>query len=82
MAEYLVPIINVKVFGFRYCAILGSWTRSREFHLLIVPHWMLVLPLTALAAYLILWKPRQAGAGQKCEPCVPETTQQSLTDLR
>ena len=48
----------------------------------IVPYWSIVTPLTLLSAYLILWKPRKVGAGQKCEPSVPETTQQSLTDFR
>lgn len=38
--------------------------------------------LTMLSAYLILWKPRKAGAGQKCEPSAAETPQPSLTNLR
>ena len=47
-----------------------------------IPYWSIVIPLALLSAYLILWKPRKVGAGQKCEPSVPETTQQSLTDFR
>lgn len=38
--------------------------------------------LTILSAYVILWKPRMPGAGQKCEPSAAETPQPSLTDFR
>jgi hypothetical protein len=29
--------------------------------IVIVPHWFIVLPLTLLSAYLLLWKPRTAA---------------------
>ena len=62
MAEYLVPIRSVKVPGCRYCAIRDSGTPPQELHFWIVPHWTLVIPLTLLSAYLILWKPRKRKA--------------------
>lgn len=48
----------------------------------IIPYWSVVLPLTLLSAYLILWKPRKAGAGQICQPSASDTAQQPLPDFR
>ena len=43
-----------------------SWPRTVYLdggyvHLAIIPYWIIVLPLTLLSAYLILWKPRKAS---------------------
>lgn len=45
--------------GFGYATESNnSYGPVRFYWLFMVPYWSLVLPLTLLAAYLILWKPR------------------------
>ena len=40
--------------------ITGSWTGNKiQLAAWRFPHWALVIPLTILSAYLILWKPRK-----------------------
>ncbi|MDB5343655.1 MAG: hypothetical protein JWP89_2032 [Schlesneria sp.] len=45
--------------GFRYRRGTLNVAGETHFWLLIVPYWSLILPLTLLSAYLILWKPRK-----------------------
>jgi hypothetical protein len=49
----------------RQQSVLGiSYTRDDRsgldrYHFLIIPYWLIAVPLTLLSAYLILWKPRK-----------------------
>lgn len=59
------------------------WEMTSDYiHFWRFPHLSVGIPLTLLSAYLILWKPRKAGVGQKREPSAAKTAKQSSTEIR
>ena len=43
--------------------LFPQWHFEPDYH--VVAHWLVVLPLTLLSAYLILWKPRKAKSSRQ-----------------
>lgn len=54
--EFLDLLPLRSLLGIRYAS---DKIRSDQYHVLIIPYWLITGPLTLLSAYLILWQPRK-----------------------
>ena len=54
--------------GFTFGASLKKPSLVRRLDLVLIPYWSIVVPLTLLSAFLLLWKPRKSTSKKNPEP--------------
>lgn len=52
------PVINYTQLAGAEHIQLRVHRAGEPIHVLVIPHWLLILPLALLAGYLVLWRPR------------------------